>query len=253
MDMHFSVKLGYLNFENSSAHKKAYLKTVNITYRGKVSYYLLLNEVNFKNKPTVGNFDQAQVDTALGFKLNKNFLWKVGFHYLPYAKPQITDKAYGFFTSFLKKGKSEIFGLDIFQNNLREGLSTLQISPKVGKKIKKVLLISKLDIHYYNKRITPTVKLPSRSLLSMSIGLKYPLTPKTELKTSLWFGRRIFSYQNGLVENHPQEQRYGFALFLKRLITRKIASEGGIIFKSYKEIKTGKKAKVYGILLGFSF
>ncbi len=248
-----SLQAGYLTFEKSSAHKRAYLKTVEIIHKGEVVYRLLLNEVHFENKPKVGDFDQAQVDASLGFKLERNFLWKVGFHYLPYAKPKISDRAYGFFTSLTYRWKRKSFSLGLFQNNLREGLSTFQVSPSVGLKLGKLTLFGGFDLHLYNRRKTQSVKLPRRELLSAKLGFKVPVGGNSFLSTALWFGRRVFSYRIGLLENHPQEQRYGLKVSYGRKIHRKVSAGFSFLFKGYKELKTGRKAKVYGFLFSLGF
>ncbi len=251
--MGVSLQAGYLTFEKSSAHKEAYLKTLEITYKGEVVYRLLLNEVHFKNRPAVGDFDQSQIDASLGFKLERNFLWRVGFHYLPYAKPRISDNAYGFLTSLTYRGGEKSFSLRLFQNNLREGLSTLQISPSVGWRIGRFTLFGGMDLHLYNRRKTQSVELPRRELLSANLGFKFPFGGNSFFSTSLWFGRRVFSYRGGLLENHPQEQRHGFKVSYGRKIHRKVSANFSFLFKGYKELRTGRKAKVYGFLFSLGF
>jgi len=100
-------------------------------------------------------------------------------------------------------------------NFFRKGLTVTQLTPRWVWKFKRSLsLVLKGDFHFYNKK--ETVNLPARLLTSFGIG--FSIERKNFFNPSVWVytGRRIFSYQGRLIENHHQEHRMGLILKLDK-------------------------------------
>ena len=210
----------------------------------------MVNETNFKNR-VVSDFSQAQIDAGFYIKGGR-FQGGIGFHWLPYAKPQITDGAKTIWIyQGLSKGTKR-YSLWVGSTSFRQGLTVTQLSPRVVWNLKGNFSLSlRGDFHYYNKK--GVVHLPARWLASVEFALSLKGNKYFNPSISLYVGRRVFSYRGGLIENHPQEHRKGLSLRLGGKLQKDIAWGVTLFYKRYRELAFNKKAQVVGVVFGLSF
>ena len=173
--LNLTAEVGYKNFERSSVHKSALVKTLRVSHNwGNFKFGLLANEVNFENKDPVGDFAQAQLDLG-GYYRSSSLLIGVGFHYLPYAKPQFSDNAKGIWIKLAKIGRGYTLSILYAKTYFRDGFRVNQISPLLKWKFKRrFFTFVGGDVLFYNSEGVFNVPAKSLATLKLGGGVNYP-------------------------------------------------------------------------------
>ena len=171
---------------------------------------------------------------------------------MPYAKPKFTKYGKAYYITIgknLQKFTTKVRYSEIF---FKKNLKSYQVSPKLDFKIGRIKTFIGLDYHYLNKRKLENFNFKVHSRISAKLGIFLPTFDKLKMKIETFFGKRLFSYQGTIIENHPREQLYGGkVVFIYPIKQIKLFS--ALTYKRFKELKTGRKANIYGIGIGLNF
>jgi hypothetical protein len=249
LELSTNLSAGYISFVNSSHHRYAYVKNIGLNFKEK-NYFrvsLLLNEANFKNKKPHPDFSQAQIDFALGYKA-----FTVGFHYLPYAKPSFTEYAKGIYFDYNHSFNFGKLGLTAYTTELRNSLKVYQFKPYLKRKIAGISTFVGLNYQTYSKRDLKMLKLPQWNNFYAELGgVKKFGTYHALVKLAV--GKRIFAYFGRNLENHPQEHRYSAIFHIGKAFTKQLKMGTTLLWKYFREVKSGKKANAYGLVLHLNY